>query len=211
MSRSAICPTITAVSPAQYQQQMDKVERLARRLHIDIADGQLAPRQLMAPDALWWPGGHVIDIHAMYQRPFDLLELFIVQHPHLVIVHAEADGDFVQFAHELRRHGIKVGVALLPRTPASLLAPALPLIDHVLIFSGNLGYQGGSSADFSLLDKVRQLRAHKPALEIGWDGGINNTNIRYLSAAGIDVLNVGGYLQRAADPYRAYATLEALV
>lgn len=205
---AAICPTITAVTPEDYQAQMNRVA-FAGRLHLDVADGLLAPRKLIDLDKLWWPGDKIVDLHVMYRRPFDHIELFIVQHPNLIIVHAEAEGDFVEFADRLHYHGIEVGVALLPQSRVDDIAPAIRMIDHVLIFSGNLGYQGGSQVDFRLLEKVKRLRALKPSLEIGWDGGVNTDNIRRLAQGGVDVLNVGGFIQRAAKPAQAYAVLRA--
>jgi ribulose-phosphate 3-epimerase len=106
----------------------------------------------------------------------------------------------------MHRHGIETGIALLQETPVEAIVPALPLIDHVLIFSGTLGKVGGT-ADLGLLDKVAALRQLKPQLEIGWDGGINDTNARQLVEGGVSILNVGGFIQKAADPEAAYATL----
>ena len=206
--KATICPTVTAETAADYRRQLEKVEPFAGRLHIDLSDGRLAPRKLIDLDKLWWPGNKVIDLHVMYQQPFEHTDLFIAQHPNLVIVHAEAEGDFTVFAEKLHYHGIEVGVALLPQTDVQTVAPAIRLIDHLLIFSGNLGYQGGSRADLSLLVKVKHARALKPSLEIGWDGGIGLENAKQLAAGGIDVLDVGGFIQRAGDPAKAYATLE---
>ena len=58
-----------------------------------------------------------------------------------------------------------------------------------------------------LLDKVDQIRKLKPTIEIGWDGGINDTNAYELAKNGIDVLNVGGFIQKSDDPEGAYDTL----
>jgi ribulose-phosphate 3-epimerase len=204
---TTICPTITAEEPHGYRAQVERIEPFAIRWHIDVADGDLAPRKLIDLDKLWWPGNVQVDLHVMYQNPEAHLELFIVQHPRLIIIQAEADGDFDNWADTLHRHGIEVGVALLPQTPVSLLAGALDKIDHVLIFSGNLGYQGGSHADFGLLEKVRELRQLKPQLEIGWDGGVNDENAGQLVAAGVDVLNVGGFIHEAHNAGAAYAKL----
>jgi len=79
----------------------------------------------------------------------------------------------------------------------------------VLIFSGNLGEYGGH-ANFDLLNKVDFLRQHKPELEIGWDGGVNLQNISQLAAGGVDVFNVGGFLQTAPDPEHEYLALERI-
>ena len=127
--------------------------------------------------------------------------------PRLVIVHAEAEGGFRDFAEALHGHGVQVGVALLPQTPVSAIEPALALIDHVLIFSGDLGHFGGQ-ANLQLLSKVKQLRDLKPALEIVWDVGINEQKSKKLAAVGVDVLNVGGFIQKAQDPHKSYAQLQ---
>ena len=87
---------------------------------------------------------------------------------------------------------------------------SLEKIDHVLIFSGDLGHFGGK-ADLTLLNKVKYLKDKKPSLEIGWDGGINDQNAQNLLDGGVDVLNVGGYIQRSGDPAHAYAILKGII
>jgi len=63
----------------------------------------------------------------------------------------------------------------------------------------------------SLLGKVQKLKELKPQVEVGWDGGINNTNVRALALGGVDVLNAGGYLHGAMAPKTAYLKLLAEV
>lgn len=207
---SSICPSVTARDANEYKNQMERIARFAPRVHIDVADGVFTPVKLLSIDQVWWPGGVRADLHVMYQRPFEHYKTYLSLGPQMVIVHAEADGRFVPFAELMHRHGVEVGVALKPESPVELIRPALPWIDHVLIFSGNLGHFGGQ-ADLSLIDKARLLRRLKPQLEIGWDGGINNDNAQSLARGGIDVLNVGGYIQHAADPRMAYGTLARAV
>jgi ribulose-phosphate 3-epimerase len=127
----------------------------------------------------------------------------------MIIVHAEADGDFSVFAHFCREKGIKVGVALLQKTEPDTILPALELVDHVLIFAGELGHYAGQ-ADLSQLDKVEYLKQHKPNLEVGWDGGINDQNISQLAFAGVDVFNVGGFIQKAENPEKAFHALQRI-
>lgn len=189
---------------------MTRIAQFATRVHIDLADGRFAPAKTIAIDQAWWPGGVRADLHVMYQKPFEHYKTFLSLGPQMVIVHAEGEGNFVPFAELMHRHGIEIGVALKPETPVSLLRPALEWIDYVLIFSGDLGHFGGQ-ADLALLDKAKLLRQLKPQLEIGWDGGINNTNARALAMGGVDVLNVGGFIQHASDPRMAYGALKRAV
>lgn len=146
------------------------------------------------------------DLHVMYKEPFAHTEMLLDLEPKLIIVHAEAEGHFVEFAKKVHARGIKVGVALQAKTPVDIIKPSLSLIDHVLVFSGNLGSFGGQ-ADLSLLDKVTQLRQLKAELEIGWDGGVDNQNAGILTQRGVDVLNSGGFIQKSEDPKHAFHQL----
>ncbi|HJQ08543.1 MAG TPA: hypothetical protein VJ836_03640 [Candidatus Saccharimonadales bacterium] len=207
---ATICPTVLAGEPNEFRHQMGRIVQFATRLHIDLADGQFAPTKTIGMDQVWWPANVRADLHVMYKKPFEHLKLLLELGPQTIIVHAEGEGDFAAFAGTAHRHGVEVGVALKAETPVSLITPALSLIDHILIFSGNLGHFGGQ-ADLRLLQKVRELKSLKPQLEIGWDGGVNNQNARALAEGGVDVLNVGGFIQHAANPATAYEQLQKLV
>jgi ribulose-phosphate 3-epimerase len=204
-----ICPTITAADVRTYQVQIDQVAGFATRLHIDLSDGEFTPNKLLGLEYVWWPGGIQADIHIMYRRPFEQMELLLGLHPQLVIVHAESEGDFIGTSEILHQHGIEVGVALLPETTVETITPSLEHIDHVLIFSGNIGYFGGN-ADLKLLEKVKKLKILKPQLEIGWDGGVNDKNAAAIVAAGVEVLDAGGYIHGASNPEEAYRKLKLI-
>lgn len=204
-----ICPTIDAETVEMYQKQVERIASFAHRVHIDLGDGVFTPNTLVPIDQVWWPGGVRADLHVMYKQPFKHLEALVALGPQLVIVHAEADGDFPGFVTYMHDHGIEAGVALLQETAVETIIPALELIDHVLIFSGNLGHQGGSQADLKLLDKVKAVKAARPNIEVGWDGGVTDQNIQQLVAAGVEVVNVGAFVQHADNAAHAYKTLQS--
>ena len=204
-----ICPAVLEPKKKDYHAKMEKLAKFAHRVQIDLTDGQFAKSKTIDPGQIWWPVGVKADIHLMYKRPLEAVKEIILHKPNLMIVHAESNGDFQSFYGLCRDHNVKVGVALLPATPAEALFSALDFIDHVLIFSGNLGEYGGS-ADLSLVTKVKALKSKKPSLEIGWDGGVNDQNVAELVLGGVDVLNVGGYIQTAEDPAKAYKTLQRI-
>jgi ribulose-phosphate 3-epimerase len=205
-----ICPTITASTEKGYDEQMEKVAPFAHRIQIDLTDGIFAAPKSVGAEHAWWPAGVKADFHLMFKDPEKAARTVAAHKPHLIIVHAEADGDFSAFAYFCRQHKIKTGVALLQHTPAEAILPMLHSIDHVLIFSGNLGHQGGGHINFQLLEKVKLLKSHKHNLEIGWDGGITDQNISELAFGGIDVFNVGSFIQKADNPEKAYHALERI-
>jgi ribulose-phosphate 3-epimerase len=205
-----ICPTVTAYSKDEYKNQMDKILHLGHRIQIDLTDGEFTKEKTVSPEDAWWPVGFLADLHLMYKNPIDAIHKILEHKPNLIIIHAEAEGSFDEVAELCGRAGVKVGAALLQDTPAETLQPVLDRLDHVLIFSGNLGYQGGSSADLGLLEKAKKLKQLKPDLEIGWDGGVSDQNVAELILGGVDVLNVGGYIQNSDNPEKAYKTLEII-
>lgn len=202
-----ICPTITATTtPGEYERQMDRLAGFAQRIQIDLADGEFASPKTINPIQAWWPKDIVADIHLMFARPLAHLETLISLKPSLVIIHAEADGDLVGFVDHLKKFDIKTGVALLAPTTVESCRELIVRVDHALLFSGDLGRVGGK-ADLSLLAKVDKIRAVNPNIEIGWDGGANESNITELAHGGVDVINAGGAIQRSDDAEKAYDTL----
>jgi pentose-5-phosphate-3-epimerase len=206
---AVICPSILAADNNQYRAQIQKIGHFAERIQIDLTDGDFAKSRTVMPEEAWWPVGIKADFHLMYRRPARAIDIVLEHKPNLVIIHAEADGNFVAFAEKLHNLGIKVGVALLAGTQPDSILPALDKIDHVLIFSGNLGEYGGH-VNLDLLKKAHYLKQHRQDLEIGWDGGINTQNISLLAAGGVDVFNVGGFIQSSENPEHTYKILERI-
>lgn len=204
-----ICPTITAFDNHDYRNQMELIKPFASRIHIDCMDGQFTPSVSPDLNSIWWFDDMVADVHLMYQQPEPYLNTLFKLKPSLVIIHYEAHVDHVKFAESLRGQGIKAGLALLQDTSVSEVSALLESFDHVLVFSGHLGYHGGT-ADLSLTTKVQQIRRLFPKIEIAWDGGINDQNTTELIRAGVDVLNVGGFIHSATNPIEAYAKLKTL-
>jgi ribulose-phosphate 3-epimerase len=203
-----ICPTILAENEVEFAGQMQKVSSFHERLQIDLMDGVFAKPKSIDLQSIWWSPEKIIDIHLMYQNPFDYIDELFRLKPHMVIVHVETMVHHMHFAAELHSEGIKAGLAILPETPVVNIEQILSSFDHLLIFSGNLGHFGGE-ANLELLNKVREAKEHHPDLEIGWDGGVVNSNVRELAEGGVDVLNAGGYIQGAENPKAAYEKLVA--
>src|SRR5437868_11249298 len=138
-----VCPSILAKDEQQYHEQMEKIAKFAHRIQIDLTDGKFASGQTVKPQQAWWPVGVQVDFHLMYEQPDQAIEVILEHKPNLIIVHAEARGNFTGIATRLHELGIKAGVALLANTPVDSILPALKVVDHALIFSGSLGEYGG--------------------------------------------------------------------
>lgn len=201
-----ICPTVLAATADEYEEQLEAIAGFAHRIQIDLGDGEFTTKTV-GVEELWWPSQLTADIHLMYERPRSYLEELVLYRPHLVILHAEARDDLEEAFAYLRTQAVKVGIALLQTTTVESARSLIEQVDHVLIFSGSLGSFGGE-ADLSLLKKAAQIRSINPSVEIGWDGGANQGNVLKLVQGGVDVVNVGGAIQKANHPENAYRDLE---
>lgn len=200
---SVIAPALLAETADSYKEMVERIHPFAQRVHIDISDGEFAPTFTIGAAQVWWPQEWIADIHAMVARPSEHLETLISLKPHMIIFHAEVTEDIVPVLQHIKQFGIKAGVALLRSTVPAKVANAIQAADHVMIFSGELGKYGGT-ASLMQLEKVRLIRMIRQDVEIGWDGGVNVENAYSLAQGGVDVLNVGGALAKAADPQAAY-------
>ncbi len=204
---SLIVPTIMAQTTEQLADATNKLRSFTKRVHIALADGQFAPTNLMGPDQLSWPSDWQVDVHMMYKRPSEQLAQIAGLRPAMVVLHAEADEDILPHLNYLRDQGIRAGVALLKTTVPSKVEELIQAADHVMIFSGDLGKFGGT-ASLMQLEKVRLIRKIKAGVEIGWDGGVVPENAYSLVQGGVDVLNVGGAIQKAGDPQAVFKQLQ---
>lgn len=203
---SVIAPAITVDNPEDYKSAIERLHDFSSRVHIDISDGELSPILLLEVDKLYWPANWTVDIHAMVARPSEYVQKLIQLHPYTIIFHAEAQEDLMPTLQLVKQAGIRTGIALLRPTVPKTVQALIEFVDHVMIFSGQLGQYGGV-ASLMQLEKVRLIRTIKPSVEIGWDGGANPDNAYSLSQGGIDVINVGGAINNAADPAAVYAKM----
>ncbi len=187
-----------------------RAEELSSRVHVDVCDGRFADTTTVGLARLHPVEGGELDLHLMLQEPLAQLETALSLKPSLIIFHAESSGDIAGAMAHLRELGIKAGTALLPTTPVEAYKDLVEHSDHVLIFTGTLGHNGGVFQPEQLA-KVAQIRAIKPDIEISVDGGVNDQNAALITGAGVDTLYVGNFLQAAADPAAAYASMQSQV
>ena len=204
---SVIAPAILAENAQQYKEQVDRITGFAERVHIDLTDGEFAPTVTVGIPELWAPEGWTIDIHAMVNKLDEYVPKLIALRPHLIIIHAEAEGDVLGALKEIKRSGIMAGLALLKPTVPQTVEELIKEAEHVLIFSGELGKFGGT-ASLMQLEKIRLVKMINPNVEIGWDGGVMVDNAYSLVQGGVNILNVGGTIQKATDPPAMFAKLQ---
>ena len=166
--------------------------------HWDVMDGAFVPNITLGPliiKRLRQTSRLVFDVHLMIKEPERYLGEFADAGADMLVVHQEACLHLQRTLAEIRRLGMRCGVALNPATPLCALDYVLDEhLDMVLIMSVNPGF-GGQSFLPASLRKVRELkrliteRGLSTLIQV--DGGVQPENSRQLVEAGADVLVSG--------------------
>jgi ribulose-phosphate 3-epimerase len=192
-------PSVLASDFANLERELRKVERAGCRwVHVDIMDGHFVPNLTVGPPVVHCLKQAIpelfFDTHLMVENPLRLAREFIRAGASLVTFHIEACEDAVALCRYLGRQRVRVGVSIRPRTPTRLLQPVLKLVDLVLIMTVEPGF-GGQELLPRTLNKVRELKHLREMEKLNFliqvDGGINESNVRLVAAAGAEVLVAG--------------------
>ena len=167
-------------------------------VHWDVMDGQFVPNITFGQHVIKGlrpASGLFFDVHLMIVQPERYLADFKAAGADMLVVHAEATVHLQRTLAEIRRLGMKAGVALNPATPLSVLDYVTDDVNMVLVMSVNPGF-GGQKFLPATIRKVAELRAKLNAAGradclVQVDGGVNIDNTGTLVRAGADVLVSG--------------------
>jgi ribulose-phosphate 3-epimerase len=186
-------------------------------LHLDIMDGVFVPNISFGFPVVEFVKKAAklpLDVHLMIVEPDRYIERFSKAGADILTVQYEACVHLNRTVSEIRRHGMKAGVALNPHTPVSLLKHILPFIDMVLVMTVNPGF-GGQSFITESYEKISELKnlirngGYNVLIEV--DGGIDTGNAKRLVQSGVDVLVAGNSIFRSDDPVKTISKLKKLL
>ena len=166
-------------------------------LHLDVMDGHFVPSISFGAGivaAVKSVATVPLDVHLMIEEPERYVERFAQAGADVITVHAEATRHLHRLLAQVRETGAKVGLAVNPLTPLTVLEGALPYLDLALVMSVDPGFGGQEFIQSSLgrVEAVRRMRDRSnPNCLIEIDGGINAETAPLAAAAGADVLVAG--------------------
>lgn len=186
-------------------------------LHVDIMDGHFVPNLSFGYSlvkAMRPVTDLVLDVHLMIDTPIKYAEEFCKAGADYLTIHVEADTrENIRKTLELIRSlGVKPGIVVKPKTPASDVAEFLPMVDLVLVMTVEPGF-GGQKFMADMMPKVKELREMldkvNPECHLEVDGGVDLTTCIPCKENGADVLVAGSAYFKAADKASFVKEIEA--
>ena len=196
-----IIPAILTTTGIDAQNKAQQVSGFVDWVQLDVVDGVFAPTKTWnEPEQVREYIQKVnIEVHLMVQEPEQVIDQWINAGVQRIYIHHESTAKHQYILEKIRDANIEAGVALLARTPISVINGIIKHIDAVLVFSGTIGEYGGEFQQEPTLTKVRELRQQFPHLFIEVDGGVNADNARQIIQAGASGLVAGSFIFQSAD------------
>lgn len=201
-----VAPSILSADYLNLQRDIEKVEKDAELLHIDVMDGSFVPAISYGPN--WVPqirkiSNLVLDVHLMVVNPERFVDEFADKGADIIGVHVEATPHIHRALQMIKNKGVKAEVVINPGTPVEAIKPVLYMVDQVLVMTVNPGFGGQKFLD-ETVKKIKQLDDIKKGegydFDIEIDGGVNNETVQAASKAGATVAVAGSYVFGAENP-----------
>ena len=214
-----IIPTVVPQKKEDIAANANIIRTFCDWMHVDIVDG------VFAPTATWpykSPGVFnsfdlddasdlSVEAHLMVEELRLLGDACVKSGAKRILGHIEAFSDIASAREALdswRTLGaIEVGLGLLMQTPIEEIAPLIAECDVVHLMSiARIGTQG-IPFDAEAPARISEFHQRYPGVRISVDGGVAESNLKDLIAAGVTRFGIGSAIMKAPDPEVAYQRL----
>lgn len=184
--------------------------------HIDVMDGRFVPNisfGMSIISQIRKTSKKFFDVHLMIMEPEKYLNDFKAAGADGITVHFEACTHLNSVVSQIRKLGLKAGVAINPHTPVHFLKNIIGDVDLVLIMSVNPGFGGQSFIEGSI-EKIKELKQlisdQRSSAKIEVDGGVGLKNGKEIIQAGADILVAGNAIFASQDPMQTITDMKGL-
>lgn len=196
-----IAPSIMCADLCNLEKSVREIEEAGLdTLHIDIIDGAFSPSMplgINTIEQLRQITDMKFDVHIMANSNEYFIQEMLRIGVEQITFHIETSLHTDRYVNLIKKHNTKVGIALNPATPLSVLDYVLPQCDTVLLMLINPGFatdKGEKQVTYAAkkvgdLSKLIQSQGLNTKIEV--DGRVSLDTISTLVRAGADILVAG--------------------
>jgi ribulose-phosphate 3-epimerase len=131
----------------------------------------------------------------MIEQPEKWVHQFVKAGADIITIHPESTKHLDRTIDEIKSHGIRAGISLLPTSSINILEYIIDKIDLILVMTVNPGF-GGQKFMHNQLKKISAISHIIKGTDIilAADGGINDETATLCTQSGANMLISGNYI-----------------
>lgn len=206
-----IIPIILTADIKEAQDKLDELAGLVDWVQIDLMDGEFVNNFSIKPEELGQLKTKIsLEAHLMVREPQPWLPYLNPDYFKRIYFHIEAVPKPRALIKQSKEKGFQIGLALNVETPIAVIERFVKMLDGVLFMSVTPGWQGQPFSE-AVLGKIRQFKQKYPDKIAAIDGGVNESNIQSVLAAGADDIGVGSAIFKEGDIEQNFKKLRKLI
>ena len=201
MSSVKIAPSILSANFAKLGEEISMIDKAGcDYIHIDVMDWHFVPNLTFGPEIIKKIRPYtkkIFDVHLMINPVEKFIPDYIKAGADIITIHEEINDDVENCLKLIKKHGLKTGISIKPKTSERKLEKYLDLLDLILVMTVEPGF-GGQTFMHSQLEKIKNIKEMigEKSIDLEVDGGINNSTSKLTIEAGANILVAGSAIFR---------------